>query len=46
MAMSDFSLDVTDRLSYGAYDETTVEILFSSGSSTHVAVYLGPFDAA
>jgi len=36
--MSGFSLDFNDRLSYGAYDEITVEIFLSSGSSTHVAV--------
>jgi hypothetical protein len=36
--MNGFSLDFTDRFSYRAYDEITVEILLSSGSSTHVAV--------
>lgn len=36
--MSDFSLVFTNRLNYGAYDEITVEIFLSSGSSTHVAV--------
>lgn len=33
--MNGFSLDFTDRLSYSAYDEITVEVFLSSGSSTH-----------
>ena len=36
--MSAFSLVFTDRLSYGAYDEITVEVFLSSQSSTHVAI--------
>ncbi len=36
--MNGFSLDFTDRLSYGAYDEITVEIFISNGSTIHIAI--------
>jgi len=36
--MSEFSLDFSQRLNYGRYDQVTVEIVLSSAPETHVAI--------